>query len=152
MHVAKLGLESNIPSLFYGDGTYCCTFGGYLSKSCIYSSVDYWTWNSCSFLGHIWYSCPFDLCSCLGEMGSFISDLEHMDFSFYFWFYCCYFLSNSTTCWGSIMSLIVVSFCLLYLFCNVSFSSSSLNLDKNFFSSCANLLLFLLFRRDVCMV
>jgi hypothetical protein len=103
-------------------------------------------------LGHIWYSCPFDLCSCLGEMGSFISDLEHMDFSFYFWFYCCYFLSNSTTCWGSIMSLIVVSFCLLYLFCNVSFSSSSLNLDKNFFSSCANLLLFLLFRRDVCMV
>jgi hypothetical protein len=23
MHVAKLGLEGNIPSLFYGDETYC---------------------------------------------------------------------------------------------------------------------------------
>jgi hypothetical protein len=26
--VVKLGLESSIPSLFYGDGIDCCTFGG----------------------------------------------------------------------------------------------------------------------------
>jgi hypothetical protein len=36
MHVAKLGLEGSIRSFFYGDGTYCCTFGGFWSKSCIY--------------------------------------------------------------------------------------------------------------------
>jgi hypothetical protein len=29
MHVTKLGLEGNIPSLFCGDGTYCWTFGGF---------------------------------------------------------------------------------------------------------------------------
>jgi hypothetical protein len=28
MHVAKLGLETSIPSLFCGDGINCCTFGG----------------------------------------------------------------------------------------------------------------------------
>jgi hypothetical protein len=41
MHVAKLGFEGNIPSLFCGDGIDCCIFGGSQSKSCIYSFVDY---------------------------------------------------------------------------------------------------------------
>jgi len=28
MHVAKLGLDDNIPSFFCGDGIDCCTSGG----------------------------------------------------------------------------------------------------------------------------
>jgi hypothetical protein len=30
----KLGLEGNIPSLFYGVGTYCYTYGGSKSRNC----------------------------------------------------------------------------------------------------------------------
>ncbi len=35
MHVAKLGLEGNIPSLLCGDGIDYWTSGGFRSKSCI---------------------------------------------------------------------------------------------------------------------
>jgi hypothetical protein len=41
MHVIELGLEGNIPSLFYGDEIDCSTFGGSWSKYYIYSFVDY---------------------------------------------------------------------------------------------------------------
>ncbi len=43
VHVTKCGLEGNIPSLFSGARTYCCTSGGSRSKFCIYSSSIYST-------------------------------------------------------------------------------------------------------------
>jgi len=128
VHVAELGLENNIPSIFYGDGTYCCTFGGSMSKSCIYYFASYWTWNFGS-LGHLWCSCLFDLYSCLGEIGGLRLDLGNMDFSFRLWFYCCCFLSNYVACWGLILPLNVISSCLFYLFCKVFLSSSTSNWD-----------------------
>jgi hypothetical protein len=33
-------------------------------------------------LGHLWCSCPSNLCSCLGEICGFGLDLEDIDFSF----------------------------------------------------------------------
>ncbi len=129
MHVTKLGLEGNIPSLFYGDETNCCTYNGSWSKSYICSPIDYWAWNSSFFLGHLWCAYPSDLWSYLREMGSLRSDLRDMDFSFCLWFCWCCFLNNSITCWGSILPLIAVFFCLIYLFYKLVLSSSSSNWD-----------------------
>jgi hypothetical protein len=39
MFVVELGFESNIPSLFCGDGTNCYTFSGFMSKSYIYCGL-----------------------------------------------------------------------------------------------------------------
>ncbi len=94
MLVVKLGFEGSITSFFGGDGTNCCTFCGSPSKSYIYSSANYWAWDFGSFLGHLWCSCPYNLYSCLKEIGSHILNLRHMDFSFYFWLYYCCFLNN----------------------------------------------------------
>ncbi len=57
------------------------------------------------------------------------SDLGDMDFYFCLrW--CCYcFLNNYASYWGLILPLIVVSSCLLCLFCRVSCFSSSLDLN-----------------------
>ncbi len=65
--VAELGLEGSIPSLSYGIGIDCCTYGRSNFKSCIYSFLSYQAWNFGSLLGHFWCSCPFDFFSCFRE-------------------------------------------------------------------------------------
>jgi hypothetical protein len=82
MPIAKHGLKGSIPSLLCGIETNCCTFGGSMSKSCICSFADYWAWDSSSFLGHLWCSCPFDLCSYLEDICGPESNLGNMDFAF----------------------------------------------------------------------
>jgi hypothetical protein len=100
MLITELSLKGNISSFFCGDGIDYCTFGGSWSKSYIYYYADCWAWDYSSFLGHLWCSCPFDLCSYLGVIGSFESNLRDMDFLFCFWFYCCCFPNNFVACWG----------------------------------------------------
>ncbi len=50
VHVAELGIEGSIPSLFYGIRTNCCTYSGFGSKSYICSSIFCWDW-MCGKLG-----------------------------------------------------------------------------------------------------
>jgi hypothetical protein len=147
MHVTEVSLEGNILSFFCGDGIDCCISNGSQLKSYIYSSTNYWIWDFGSFLGHLWCFCPSDLCSCLGEISSLWSNLRDMDFSFYLWRYCCFFLGNSTTSWRSILLLIIVSSRFLCLFYKVTLFSSLEDWDIR--------IVFLVvppFRRDVCRV
>ncbi len=52
-----------------------------------------------------------------------------MNFSFYFWCYCCCFLNNSAICWRPVLPVIVVPSYIFCLFNKVFLSSSSSNWD-----------------------
>ncbi len=82
MHVAKLDLEGNIPSFLYYVRTNCCTSSGSRSRSCVCSTVGYWSKDSNSCLGLLWFSCLSDLCSYLEEICGLESDVGDTYFSF----------------------------------------------------------------------
>jgi hypothetical protein len=103
-------------------------------------------------LGHLWCSCPSNLCSNLGEMGSLGLDLRNMDF--FFSLILLLLFPQQLQC---LLRINITSHCSIFMSSLPFLYSLSLFFiirlsHQNYSSGCPSLWLFILFRIDVCRV